>query len=902
MSNQSFVADTPALRDSSHLSQHTAADRPRSATEKELLLHFSTALEVSADSIVIGDLEGYILYANEAAWRGYGAADGTGLIGKKALDLLAPEERERAIVGMGEALKTGRVASQEYQVINYAGARVPVESSTAIIRDDQGEAIGFVNVLRDMTERKHAEEALRHAQAELESRVRERTAALEQSNAILREEIAQRQRTEEALRESEERARVLFENAIDGIALIALDGMVVKVNRGAEILLRRTNAEIIGKPYTDVVSPASIQLTAERFQRAAAGERLPSIFELDLMRKDGSTVPVEARTRFLRDQNGMVTGILGIYRDITDRKRAEEDLRKAHEELEARVRARTEELEVTNAVLQAEVAERKRAEEAALAAEAEYRAIFENASEGIYRSSIDGHQIRSNPALVTLNGYESEAEQVAGVNNIATEWYVDPRRRDEFQRLLEKHGHVTNFESEIYRHKTRERIWISENARLVRDADGRPLYYEGTVQDITARKRAEEALRQAHLELEQRVQERTVELVRANTSLQVEIAERQHAEATLARVQRQNAQILNSAGEGIIGIDREGRVAFVNPAAAAMLGAAVPQFLGRSLHETLHHSRADRSPYPLEECPMLATLEDGLVVRETEDIYWRKDGTHFPVESICAPILNEYQEVAGAVITFQDITQRQEVDRMKDELISTVSHELRTPLASLLGFTELLLSRTFAPEKQRELLTIIHKESRRLTNLINDFLDLQRIESGRQPYTFASVAVEPLLRDTMTVFGKEDASHSLRLDLPSALPPVLADEERLRQVLANLLSNAIKFSPHGGEVVIGARQDAGAVVFRVQDQGVGISAEAQPKLFNKFYRVDNTATRGIGGTGLGLALVKDLVAAHHGQVWVESTPGHGSTFFFTVPVADAERHACCVNPHGHLNA
>jgi PAS domain S-box-containing protein len=774
MSNRTFASDIPNLpQGSSPPDQQAVADRQRSATEKELLLHFSTALEVSADSIVIGDLEGKIFYANEAAWRGYGAADGMGLIGKNALDLIAPEEQERAIAGMGQALKTGRVASQEYQVINHAGARVPVESSTAIIRNDQGEAIGFVNVLRDMAERKRAEESLRQAQAELESRVHERTAELKRINTTLREEIAHRQRVEEALRESEERAHALFENASDAIALIALDGTTINVNRGAEILLQHLRTEIIGRSYTDFLTPASQQLTVERFQRATAGERLPSIFELDLVRKDGSTVPVEARTRFLRDQHETVTGILGIYRDITDRKRAEEDLRKAHEELEDRVRVRTEELMVTNAALQVEVTERKR---------------------------------------------------------------------------------------------------------------------------------AEKGLRQAHAELEHRVQERTAELVRTNTSLQVEIAERQHAEATLARVQRQNEQILNSAGEGILGIDREGHIAFVNPAAAAMLGSTVHQLLGRSLHETMHHSRADGSPYPLEECPMFVTLEDRLVVHETDDLYWRTDGTNFPVESICAPILDEHQEVTGAVVTFQDITQRQEVDRMKDELISTVSHELRTPLTSLLGFTELLLGRTFSHEKQQEFLTIIHKESQRLTNLINDFLDLQRIESGRQPYTFVSVAVEPLLRDTIAVFSKEGDSHSLRLDLPTALPPVLADGERLRQVFTNLLSNAIKFSPSGGEVVIGARHDAGVVVFRIQDQGIGIPADALPKLFNKFYRVDNTATRDVGGTGLGLALVKDLVAAHHGHVWVESTPGQGSTFFFTVPVAVEERQALSVNQQRSIDA
>src|SRR5262249_42219067 len=150
-----------------------------------------------------------------------------------------------------------------------------------------------------------------------------------------------------------------------------------------------------------------------------------------------------------------------------------------------------------NAELRTAAATLQQREESLPAAEQDYRAIFEHATEAIYRSSLDGHPLQVNPALVRLNGYNSAEELFLSVNDIATEWYVDPHRRDEFKRLLELHGRVTNFESEVYRHKTRERIWISENARLVRNKDGSPLYYEGTIQDINERKRAEQALRKS---------------------------------------------------------------------------------------------------------------------------------------------------------------------------------------------------------------------------------------------------------------------------------------------------------------------------------------------------------------------------------------------------------------------
>ena len=238
------------------------------------------------------------------------------------------------------------------------------------------------------------------------------------------------------------------------------------------------------------------------------------------------------------------------------------------------------------------------------------------------------------------------------------------------------------------------------------------------------------------------------------------------------------------------------------------------------------------------------------------------------------------------VAIVRDITQRKEVERLKDELVSTVSHELRTPLASVRGFTELMLTRDFAPDKQREYLAIIRGEAERLTNLINDFLDLQRMESGRETYNFAAVPLASFLRKSLDTFTVTNGAHTLRLDLPEVAPVVIADAARLQQVLINLLSNAVKFSPHGGEVILGARtQDDHALVW-VRDQGVGMDPEVVAKVFDRFFRADNRATRNIGGTGLGLTLVKEIVTAHQGQVWVESTPGQGSTFFFTLPIAE----------------
>src|SRR5262249_39704939 len=194
--------------------------------------------------------------------------------------------------------------------------------------------------------------------------------------------------------------------------------------------------------------------------------------------------------------------------------------------------------------------------------------------------------------------------------------------------------------------------------------------------------------------------------------------------------------------------------------------------------------------------------------------------------------------MAGIVINARDISERKEAARLKDDMVSVVSHELRTPLTSLLGFTELLLTREVSPDKQRQFLTIIHNETLRLSHLIHAFLDLQRMQAGRQPYHLTRTDLGALLRDTVAVFTSEAGPHAIHIETADQLPPVHADGERLRQVLANLLSNAIKFSPHGGAVTVGARLDGAQVLVWVADQGFGIPPEALPKLFSKFFRVD----------------------------------------------------------------
>jgi signal transduction histidine kinase len=254
-------------------------------------------------------------------------------------------------------------------------------------------------------------------------------------------------------------------------------------------------------------------------------------------------------------------------------------------------------------------------------------------------------------------------------------------------------------------------------------------------------------------------------------------------------------------------------------------------------------------------------------------------------------------EVGDLARSFNDMTERlaernaqlaeqnarlRESERLKAELISIVSHELRTPLASVLGFTSLLLQRDFDDAERRRYLGIIDAQSRRLAELLNDFLDAQRVEEGRLEMSFEPLDLASLLREQAQLFAGQSEAHEIRLDLDNEPFLIVGDRDRLGQVLANLLSNAIKYSPDGGVVELVGERENGVVRVQVRDEGRGIPRAEQPRIFTKFFRGDAGAS-GIGGTGLGLALAREIVEAHGGHIGFKSEAGSGSTFWFEVP-------------------
>jgi signal transduction histidine kinase len=237
--------------------------------------------------------------------------------------------------------------------------------------------------------------------------------------------------------------------------------------------------------------------------------------------------------------------------------------------------------------------------------------------------------------------------------------------------------------------------------------------------------------------------------------------------------------------------------------------------------------------------------------------------------------------------------QLRESERLKSDLVNTVSHELRTPLSGVVGFTKLLLTREFDPETRRHYLGIVDAQARRLSDLLDDFLDVRRIEEGRFERAKELVDMATLLREEAQLYSQQSSKHEVELEIERAPLPVMGNPDRLRQVIGNLISNAIKYSPQGGVVEVSADQENGAVRVEVRDEGMGIPLSQQSQIFTKFFRGDAPAS-GITGTGLGLAVSRDIVESHGGRIGFTSAEGEGTTFFVELPgvngVKDRQGH------------
>lgn len=333
--------------------------------------------------------------------------------------------------------------------------------------------------------------------------------------------------------------------------------------------------------------------------------------------------------------------------------------------------------------------------------------------------------------------------------------------------------------------------------------------------------------------------------------------------------------IVDNVLDALILLDREQRIRLVNRPGARLLSAPAEELVGRPLP-------INRLPLPTDRLTeALREIRTG----GQRTIEWAVDADRQAWQITVVPIPQGTQ-LFGLLIVFHDVTRQRALDRMKDDLIGLTVHEIRAPLGLILGYAELLLARDLSTPAATNCLRTIHQTAQHLSNLVTDFLAIHRLEQGVVPYQRRPVALDELCQSVVETFKATTRRHHLVCTIPADFPRVLADPERLSQVLTNLVSNAIKYSPRGGEIRLQARIREAEAVITVANQGLGLPANAIPSLFTKFYRVTTPDRQHIEGTGLGLAICRQIVEAHGGRIWAESPgPGRGSCFSFTLPLA-----------------
>ena len=431
-------------------------------------------------------------------------------------------------------------------------------------------------------------------------------------------------------------------------------------------------------------------------------------------------------------------------------------------------------------------------------------------------------------------------------------------------------------------------------------------FYTAIFRDVTQREKAEKELSKRARELE----DSRYVILNILDDLEEERA--------------RNELILHSVGEGIFGLDKQGRVTFINPAALEMTQYPVDEIMRKGAHDLLHSSELTGITHTWEDCPLYSVLYDQQSLLSTNGTYYAKDGTSFPVEYNAIPLLDD-ETVVGAVVTFRDITERKQAqeellrhklnlekmvkertnelqkekikadaaNRAKSEFLANMSHELRTPLHGILSFASFGVQKYLQvkPEKILFYFKNIKQCGKILLSLLNDLLDLAKLESGKMSFSFERRDVSNLIVNVIDEFSLvvSDRDQKIHFDKPESTKIVPHDRERIMQVVRNLISNAIKFSKEGESIEVGLVQEEGHLRVYIKDNGLGIPDEELETVFDKFVQSSKTRS-GAGGTGLGLAICKQIIEAHNGRIWATHNPEGGSIFQFTL-AASSDKEA-----------
>jgi two-component system sensor histidine kinase/response regulator len=745
---------------------------------------YAVTLSSIGDAVIATDDQARVTFLNPVAeaLTGWSPVDATGQPLSEVFRIVNEETRHPVEDPGAKVLRLGTIVGLANHTVLLArdGREIPIDDSGAPIIGESGGITGVVLVFRDISERKRAEDALR---------------------------------------EKEERFRSLVQNSSDIISLFDAEGTILYQAPSVERLLGYRPQDRVGRNvFRDPIVHAD-DLAAKRafFDAILSRSGAPVTAEFRMLHVDGSLRDIEAvGQNFLHDLG--VAGIVANYRDITDRKRAEEALR----ESEQRWRSLTEALPQLVWTATPDGA-------------CDYFSIQWTQHTGVPEDQLLGWQW-----METLHPDDREPTRQLWMNSVAGRGPYDVEYR--------------------VRRADGEYRWFITRGVPIRDGGGHIFKWFGTCTDITELRQTEEALRESE------------ERFRGT---------------------------FENAGVGIVHTHPTGPFLRVNEKFCAIVGYPRAELLQKTFEDITH---PDDLTISFGSLGTLLRGESAVVGHEKR--YLRKDGSPVWVELFTTLQRDAAGQPAYAIAVVQDISERRQLDaelrrakemaesanRAKDEFLANVSHEIRTPMNAILGMTELILD-TPLNEDQRQSLKTVKSAADNLLGIINDLLEFSKIEAGKLELDPGDFALRAVVDDTLRALAVRAHRKGLELicnvqpDVPDAL---IGDAGRLRQVLLNLVGNAIKFT-EAGEVVLnvetvaqGAPENQIRLRFIVRDTGIGIAADKQASIFRAFEQEDTSTTRKYGGTGLGLTIAARLVALMDGEISVDSQPEQGSTFAFTV--------------------
>ncbi|MFC1628498.1 PAS domain-containing sensor histidine kinase [Gemmatimonadota bacterium] len=667
-----------------------------------------------------------------------------------------------------------------------------------------------------------------------------------EANAIatIAKDISVQKEVEQALSESEANYRRIFESLQDVYYHSDKDGVVTTISPSIHRQIGLEPEEVIGRSVAEFwADPLQRDTYLKELEKTGS----VNDFEAQLLTKNGDTIDVSISSQLLRGSDESDYGIEGTIRDISNRKQAERE---------------TEELE--KQLLEAK-------EEALRQSEEQFHELFENSIDGIFISDMDGIWVDCNRAGWQMFDFNSKEDLIG---NMASEFtatdQIDGKTAPEYI------GEVMKELSQVGRVSFEIKHLRKNGSEFETDTSASHVSYQGApaiqaiVRDITSRKQWESELRES----EERFR-----------------------------------SLFESSRDAVMVVSEEGFID-CNEVALEMFGyASQEEFCALHPGDTspTEQPNGRDSTELASEYITEAFNEQGKLF---EWLHRRKDGTSFSAEVLLSPTEQEGKLVHQAVV--RDISERkimeveireakvaaESANQAKSEFLANMSHELRTPLNSIIGFSEMLEDETFGElnDKQTRHVGNVLGAGRHLLALINDILDLSKVEAGKMELDASDVDCVKLLENSLILIQEKTSRHGTSLDLHvsetlSGLQ-IMADERKLRQIMFNLLSNASKFTPDGGSITIAAELEGDELVVSVADSGIGIAPENLDRIFGEFEQIDTSYTKEVEGTGLGLSLTKRLVELHNGRIWVQSEGvDKGSTFTFAIPIHQEERES-----------